>query len=388
MSNQTELGKRIIESALLNLLGSEKSILNSYDTIIANGDTWTGTAELNNKNCCMVVVETSNTGTYTIQLSQDGVSFVTVGNYNYNADGSDRPHIFAKGNRHFKVSFSNTSGGAQSYFRLSTYYFNEDIKLNSPLNSIVNRQADTTIVRPLDFNLMVAEGLYQNTSNTIKDGINPDVRSGSVPEDIWYSGGTYTGFPTGAVEAAEIVVAGADTGTVYYSYLASNTSTDYVFGTKAITGAGTYALGHNIWRCNFAYFVASSSTAFNVGDITIRNTPTTANVFTTIPAGFSQSYTAAYTVPFGSAIYIDRVTAVVRGATSTSLDGHFWYRANGESPRLRFPFNVQFGSLYFDDVDYLIRIPALTDIMPRIIASTSASAAEIEISYRFLKIKS
>jgi hypothetical protein len=204
---------------------------------------------------------------------------------------------------------------------------------------------------------------------------------------VWQAGGTYTGFPTGAVEAAEIVVAGADTGTVYYSYLESATSTDYVFGSKAITGVGTYSLGHNIWRCNFAYFVSSSATAFNVGVITIRNTPTTANVFATIEAGFSQSYCSAYTVPYGSAIYLDRVSGAMRGSTSGYLDGYFWYRAYNESPRLRFPFVLQFGSLYFDDVDYLIRIPERTDIIPRITAS-SANNLSAQISYRLIKVKS
>jgi len=100
----------------------------------------------------------------------------------------------------------------------------------------------------MDFNILVAEGLFQNRQATIKDGLNLDIDTGSVPEDVTNEGGVYAGFPTGAVEAAQIVVAGADTGTVYYSYMATSTDTDYTMASKAVAGAGTYALGHNIWR--------------------------------------------------------------------------------------------------------------------------------------------
>jgi hypothetical protein len=189
-----------------------------------------------------------------------------------------------------------------------------------------------------------------------------------------------------AAAAAEIVVAGADTGTVYYSYMATDTSTDYTFATKAVAGAGTYSLGHNIWRCNFAYFVANSTTAFNVGDITIRHTATPANVFVVIPTGYSQSFCSAYTVPFGSSIYLDTVRGNMRGSSTGSLDGFFWYRPFGESPRLRFPFELQYGGLYFDDIDYLVKVPARTDLIPRITTS-SANNLQAKISYRFIKVR-
>lgn len=361
------------------------SLSNNTTTPLNNGASYTGTAELNGASDVMVFLKTDQAGILYMEFSIDNINWDSSLPFNVTASTGEI-HTLVKGYRYYRTRFTNNSGADQTYLRLVTQ-FGTLRQLNSPINGIVQRDADSIITRPIDFNLTVADGLYQNTQNTIKDGINPDVRSGSVPEDVWYSGGTYTGFPTGAVEAGQCVVAGADTGTVYYSYLASADSTDYTQASVAIAGAGTYALGHNVWRCNFAYFVGASATAFNAGNITIQNTPTVANIFVVIPAGFSQSYTSAYTVPYGSSIYIDRITSVVRGATSASLDGFFWYRPYGESPRLRFPFEVQFGQLYFDDVDYLVRIPERTDMIPRITASTSASASEIEVSYRFLKIK-
>lgn len=368
-------------------MSGRRSFINSTSAALGAGATFTGRWE----DCSffpsiVVALKTDQNGTLYIDFSDDYNNVDSTLSFTITASLNE-VHKITVSRTWFRIRVTNDSITPQTYLRASVI-LGDHGNLTSPLNGIIQRDADTLPVRPLDFNLMVAEGLYQNTQNTIKDGINPDIRSGSVPEDVHYGGGLYPGFPRGTVEAAEMVVAGADTGTVYYSYLESETSTDYVFGTKAITGAATYALGHNIWRCNFAYFVSSSATAFNAGDITIRNTPTTANIFVVIPTGYSQSYTAAYTVPFGSAIYIDRITAVVRGATSSSLDGFFWYRAYNESPRLRFPFEVQFGQLYFDDIDYLVRIPERVDIIPRVTGSTSANASEIEVSYRFLKIKS
>lgn len=374
--------------ALLDFLKSENSVLTSNCTNrpLTVGEYFIGNpTDVSKHNSIVFACKSDKECVLYLEFSVDGENWDSSLSYTIQASVNE-VHRITVTRQFFRVRVYNNGSAPQQYLRLQCIG-GDFTQLTSPLGSLIQTDQDTIVVRPLDFNLMVAEGLYQNRSNTIKDGINPDVRSGSVPEDVWYSGGTYTGFPTGAIEAAEMVVAGADTGTVYYSYLESETSLDYVFGSKAIAGAGTYALGHNIWRCNFAYFVGSSATAFNAGNITIRNTPTTTNIFVTIPAGYSQSYVAAYTVPYGSTIYIDRITAVVRGSTSASLDGFFWYRTYGESPRLRFPFEVQFGQLYFDDIDYLVRIPERVDIIPRITGSTSASAVEIEVSYRFIKVK-
>ena len=65
---------------------------------------------------------------------------------------------------------------------------------------------------------------------------------------------------------------------------------------------------------------------------------------------------------------------------------YFWWRRNGQSPLLRLPFTLNFGSFYFDDVDYLVEIPELTDIMPRCVLCT-ANNVSVHVSYRILKVK-
>lgn len=363
---------------------STVSTSNSTATALAASATFTGTSE----------DVTGYTSVICAALTdQDGILYMEFSTDNTNWDSSLAFNVFANTNeihrltitrKYFRIRFTNTSSSAQTFLRLQTLIGTQQT-VTSALNSVVQLDADTIVVRPLDFNLMVAQSQYQNHQNTIKDGINQDISASSVPEDIWQTGGTYTGFPISA-EAAEIVISGADTGTVYYSYLESITATDYVISSKAVTGAGTYSLGHNIRRCSFAYFVSSSATDFNLGTITVRHSTTTTNIFCQILTGYSQSYCAAYTVPYGSSAYFDRLQGAVRGNTTANLEGFIWYRPYGESPRLRFPFVLQFGSMYFDDIDYLIRIPERTDIMPRITFSSGNNIA-CQYSYRIVKVK-
>ena len=331
-----------------------------------------------------VTARVDQIGTLQVDFSFDGITVDSRLVFNVSVN-TNEVHRITVTRQYMRVRFLNDSVTAQTFLRVQTL-LGDQTALTSSLNSVVQQDADSSVVRPMDFNLLVGEAKFQNHNITIKDGLNLDIDTGSTPEDVSNEGGIYAGFPTGTIEAGEIVVAGADTGTVYYSYMATVNDTDYTFGTKAIAGAGTYALGHNIWRCNFAYFVSSSATAFNAGAITIRNTTTTTNVFCVIDAGYSQTYCAAYTVPFGSNVYIDRFTGNMRGSSTGSLDGFIWYRGYLESPRLRFPFELQFGTLYFDDVDYLIRLPERTDIIPRIVTS-SANNLTAKFSYRILKVK-
>lgn len=384
------LFKRLLDklsTAFTDRPANTVSTLNSSTTPVPTGNSFTGVAEdISKYNAFVVAVKTDTLSDLFIELSPDGTNWDSSLPKTIPA-GISKVYRVTTTRSYFRIRLRNDSGVNQTYLRLQCIKGSHN-QLTSALNSKIYPDADATTVRPLDFNLMVAEGLYDNRGNTIKDGYTPAMASGAVTQDLWTESGVssaYTGFPAAAA-AAELVVAGADTGTVLYSYMATDTDTDYTFGSKEITGAGTYSLGHNIWRCNFMIFLKNSTTAFNVDKITIRHTATPTTIFCTIETGRSQSYCAAYTVPYKSAIYIDRWQGAVRGGTSGSSDGFVWYREYGLSPRYRFPFELQFGSLYFDDVDYLIKIPARTDIIPRIL-NNSANNLVCKFTYRFIKVK-
>lgn len=373
---------------VLKTLKDANHVIKEGETSVAlkTGESWTGEwYDISAHNSLVVSCKTDKNGALYVDFSIDRINVDSTLSFDVTASVNE-VHRITVTRRWVRIRFTNSSVDDQGYLRLQALA-GSHAPLNSALNSQIQSDQDTIVVRPLDFNLMVAEGLYQNRTNTIKDGINFDIDTASVPEDITNEGGAYAGFVS-ATAAAEIVVAGADTGTVYYSYMATDTDTDYTIASKAVTGAGTYVLGHNIWRCNFAYFVNTGApTSFNAGDITIRHTATPTNIFCVIPTGYSQSFCAAYTVPYGSSVYIDRFNGNMRGSTSGSLDGIFYYKPYGESPRYRFPFELQYGTLYFDDVDYLIKIPERVDFIPRIITS-SANNLSAKFSYRLLKVKS
>lgn len=355
---------------------------NSSTSALNSSATFTGTStEVRQYPSVIVSVLTDQDGTLYIEFSPDGTNWDSSLSFSV-AASTNETHRLSVTRRYFRARFTNTSASNQTYFRLQSL-LGSQTQLNNPLNGVIQSDADCIATRPVDFNLAVSDGRFQGRQFTIKDGINSDIDTGSVPEDICDQGGVYSGFPA-AAGAAEIVVSGADTGTVYYSYMATDTDLDYTLGSKAVTGAGTYSLGHNIWRCNFAYF--DNGSTVNASDITIRLVAAPTTIFTIIQAAYGQSYTAAYTVPYNSAIYIDRFQGNLRGSTSGDMDGFFYYKEYGKSPRLRFPFELQFGTLYFDDVDYAIRIPSRTDICPRIISS-SANNLSCKFSYRIIKVK-
>ncbi len=363
---------------------NKTSALNSTSTPLNSGAVFTGTSEdVSQFNSLVFSCKTDQVGTISAQFSTDGTNWDSQIPFEVYAN-TNEVHRLTISKKYFRIVLTNTSASNQTSLRLQVLYGSHST-LTSALNSIIYDDADATTVRPLDFNLMVAEGLYYDRSNTIKDGYTPTMSTAAVTQDLWTESGEYTGFVSAAA-AAELVVAGADTGTVLYSYMATDTDLDYTFGSVAITGAGTYSLGHNIWRCNFMIFEKNSTTATNAGKMTIRHTATPANIFVTIDVGRSQSYCAAYTVPYNSAIYFDTLRGALRGGTSGSSDGYMYYREYGKSPRLRFPFELQFGSLYFDDVDYLVKIPSRTDIMPRIL-NNSTNNLVAKYNYRFIKVK-
>jgi hypothetical protein len=320
-------------------------------------------------------------GTLSIEFSNNGTSWYAYATISVKANEQTN-NRFTVNSRFFRVNYDNGTV-PQTAFRLQSIA-GEMQSNTQPRHNALKRNTDSILCRNTDFNLDVSLGLHQGYNVTIKDGFTPAFATGAVPIDITGVAGAYTGFTSGTGAAAEVVVAGADEGVVVYSYLESPDSPDYVFASINVTGAGTYALPHNIWRCNFAFFEEKTNTNFNVGAISIRQTATPANVFCVIPAGLSQSACAAYTVPKGSQVFIDRITGGLRGATSGSMDCYFYFKPYLKSPRLRFSFELQFGTLYFDDSDYTIRIPELVDIVPRVTFSSTNNLVA-RVSYRIVK---
>jgi hypothetical protein len=223
----------------------------------------------------------------------------------------------------------------------------------------------------LDY-LQIAKGLVPGVSVIQKSGRNPNVTSGSVPEDVWNGSAVYGGFPLGSPEILRFSSSNAgDTGTLTYNYLATNTSTAWQTATVVLNGT-TPVLGVSAWRVHSASY-SNVALTFNVGTITCQHNVTTANIFFQMPAGVGQTYVSVYTIPFGSTGFVKTIFAGVNTTTSMAVQHAIWIRETGKSPRLR--RNGSFSNaLNFTDNEVMLKLPALTDITLRIISTTSNTA--------------
>lgn len=239
----------------------------------------------------------------------------------------------------------------------------------------------------LDSGVALQRGLVPGHSMVNKFGRNPDIDTATAPEDVWDGGGVYTGFPTGAPEEFQVFSSSAsDTGTVTFTYLPTSTSLEYLAGTAVLNGTTPVNTGITGYRMHTAQYASGSSTAFNLGTITIRHKTTTANVFCQMPIGRSQTNVSGYTVPMGSTGYIPRFFCRVIGATAGTVDGALWVRAPGGSPRLRRPFSAAQQDHFGEHLEGALVILPGSDVIVRITAA-SANNLDVVAGYDLILMK-
>lgn len=346
-------------------------------TPLGNGQTFTSDPFVcYTHNSLIISAKTDQDCTLYVDFSTDATNWDSTLTFFINA-GVNEVHRITVTKFYARVRLVNNSGAAQTYLRLQTILGSHDI-LSNPLNSTTSQDADAVVVKSVPFDTLVAAGLADGRSITNKFGRNPDIDSGTVPEDLWNGGGTYTGFPTGAPEELQVFSSSAsDTGTIIFTYLPTTDSTEWLTGSATLNGTTPVNTGITAYRVHTARYESGSSTAFNVGDITIRHRTTTANVFSVMPAGRSQTNTASYTVPKGHTGVIKRFSVRVASNTTGTVTGALWVRSNGSSPRLRRPFSAGNGDHFEETIYGGLVLPEKTDIMIRVLTS---SANNLEVS--------
>jgi len=363
----------------------QTSVANSAtNVVLAPLAEWVGSAELNLLPDVLVTMQATGRADIYLQFSEDGITWTSSIRVAYSTTSINPPQPRTKGPRYYRTRVVNTSTTSPITITRVTTYYGDFKQLTSDLTSIVPQTFPANVVRPIDFNLMVSKGLYQGHSIVIKDGLNPSISSASAPEDVTFEGGIYQGFPAAAAASEVVSTSASDTGILYFFYLETPDDTDYSFGIIQLNGTTPVPLPDHIFRSNFGYYESGGANA-NVGVITVRHTANPSTIFFTIPATYGQSYCGAYSVPKNNNIFIDRITSSVRGSTSGSIDGLFYYKSFTGSPRLRFPFEASFGALYFDDVDYSIRVPEQIDMIPRVLFA-SANNLSVKLSYRLMQV--
>lgn len=116
---------------------------------------------------------------------------------------------------------TNLVGQSQALLTRSVLAGNPAGKSNF-VNVAVN---DSGALLTSDYGTEVALGAFPNVGINKKFGRNPDIGSGSTPEDVWSGGGLYTGFNCVAAQTLEFFSSSAsDTGTLIDSGVATGGS--------------------------------------------------------------------------------------------------------------------------------------------------------------------
>lgn len=344
---------------------------NSTTTPLNSGQTYTGTWESVEKYSSMIVsLKTDVAGTLYVEFSPNAADADSILTYDV-AAGVNEVHRLTVTKRYVRTRYVN-NGTNQSYFRLQVLLGHHS-SLSSPLNSQVPLDADATVTRNIDSELSIAAGFFDGYSIVNKAGLNLDISTNSVPEDVWENGGTYTGFPTGSAETVTVISTSTndtDGGSGARTIRIVGLDADYneqsetitLNGTVGATSVNTYLRVHTA----SIQTSGSSNAAFNAGTITVRHTTTTANVFLTMRIGSNQTNCSGYTVPAGYSGYVRHISASIIGGTQSNITGCLWIRTFGASPRLRRPFSAATAGPYIEEIYGGVELPAKTDIIVRI----------------------
>lgn len=241
-----------------------------------------------------------------------------------------------------------------------------------------------------DYLTEVVRGNIPTNSSINKFGRTPVMNVATIfPVDVWNNGGVYTGQPTGAAETVDVFSSnGNDTsaGTGARTIIIEGLDASFDFqsetiimnGITAVTSVGIYS------RVNRAYVVTAGTGAENAGDITIRHTTTTANVFAVVPATQNQSTVAAYTIPNNNTGYIKSIYILMTRANGSNGSAEV-------SLRIREPGGVYRAVRYYTISNALagepplkipIIVPAQSDIkisVEDVSDNTTEITAEFEI---------
>ena len=160
-----------------------------------------------------------------------------------------------------------------------------------------------------DFFLEVVKGNIPGHKAVHKFGRNPDVDTGTVPEDVWITGGLMTWPTSAAVVSVTSTDAGDDgnptsnTGAQTLTIEGLDASFDELNETITLNGTNAVTTSGSFIRVNRA-FVATAGAYHNNNEGILVGTVGGATMFT-IPIGIGQTQVARYTVPNAKTAYLE-----------------------------------------------------------------------------------
>ncbi len=153
----------------------------------------------------------------------------------------------------------------------------------------------------------------------LRFGRNGDIDTSSTPEDIWHGGGIYTGFPTGAAETMEARSSssndtsggsGAREITIKELQIDGVVQPDVVVVMNGTSWVQIDTTEYD--RGSLMEVTDAGSSERNEGNITLRHTSTTTNIFCVMPATFAKTAIGCFTIPKGKKFLLKANTKMSR----------------------------------------------------------------------------
>lgn len=181
-----------------------------------------------------------------------------------------------------------------------------------------------------DFRLRVAMGLVDGYAAVNKFGHNPEVLTGTDPEDIWAGGGMYAFYPTTAqtVQAVSDSAEDGVGGTGALAIQVYGLGTDWTLQDETVVmdGVTPVVLQNQYIRMFRTVVLTAGTNDTNVGNILIGVAGGDVGIY--VAADDGQTQQGIYTVPAGyTAFFLKGYTAISKGGGSQAVAAQFKWRA-------------------------------------------------------------
>jgi hypothetical protein len=369
-------------------ISTYESLANSTSVALAASASFTGNYENALGFTSIVVSCISNVeGILYVDFSPDGTNTDSTLAYDVSASLNE-VHRLIISKKFFRIRYTN-GDSPQTTFRLQTILGNHS-PVSSPLNTVIQQDADALVTRTITEEVSIVEGKHSGYSIVNKFGLNSDIDTATVPEDVWEGGGVYTGWATAAQTVEVFSSSAADTAagtgarTVHLIGLDANynviSETITLNGVTGVNTTGTFI------RVHTALVQSAGSGGVNAGEITFRQTTTTANKFLTMLEGRNQTNCSAYTIPAGYTGYMRTLHAAAAPSNSAAVQGNIWTRTFGQVFRSRRPFFCSDSYRLSDTIYGGLVFSEKSDIIIRIISCTANNVA-VNAGYDLIWVK-
>lgn len=251
--------------------------------------------------------------------------------------------------------------------------------LSAYQGNILNEEIMAIYKKP-PFNEAVSLGLIPGYTRVGALGNNPDVDTGTLPEDVWSGGGVYP-WPTGLVSLEVLSSSASDTsaGTGARTITLNCLDSSYVAFTQVITlnGTSVVSIPTQVFRLNSVVVASVGSNTTNVGDITVRRTGGGITQ-ALIPAGVSSTRQACYTVPAGFSLIMTQILFDIQsptGSIARAADMVTYFKGTSGVARKPLLLSTTNGAPYNHESDPPIFVSEKTDVSLVIISVSDNNTA-------------